>query len=90
MSLDVESLYPSLDIDVCSFVIAQEMNNSDLVFENLAWREIALYLRYNVNEESLGCWTELLEVEDVSQWYPRRKNVRGRPPKFETSGSSAT
>ena len=90
MSLDVESLYPSLDIDVCSFVVAQEMNNSDLVLENLAWREIALYLRYNVSEESLGCWTEMMEVEDVSQWYPRRKNARGRPPKFETSGSSAT
>ena len=26
----------------------------------------------------------------MSRWCPRRKNIRGRPPKFETSGSSTT
>ena len=87
-SLDINSLYPSLDIEVCSIVISKELIDSDLVFENLSWHEIALYLRYNMDEEQLECWTALLDVQDITQWCPWRKNVRGRPPTFETSESS--
>ena len=87
-SLDVDSLYPSLDVYVCSVVSAKELIESDLVFNNLNWREIALYLQYQVDRETLDCWATLLEREEIGQWCPQRRCVRGRPPTFEASGSS--
>lgn len=87
-SLDVDSLYPSLDVEVCSLVVAKELMESDVVLDNLCWREIALYLQYQIDLETLDCWTALLEVEDVGEWCPQRRNARGRPPTFEASGSS--
>ena len=79
-------MYPSLDIIVCGVVIAKALVESDLVFKNLCWQEIALYLRYQVEPDLLNSWTDLLDIEELSVWYPKRKH-RNRPPKFESSGS---
>ena len=87
-SLDVVSLYPLLDIVVCGLVIAKELLDSYIVFKNLCWREIALYLRYQVEQEELDSWTDLVDVEELSQWCPERRHSIGRPPTFESSGSS--
>ena len=86
-SLDVESLYPSLDVVVCSLVVAKALIESGLKFEGLCWQEIALYLKYQMETESLDCWTAILEVEEVSRWCPQRRSNQGRPPLFEASGS---
>ena len=91
-SLDVVSLYPSLDIDVCGIVVARGLMvdrgliGSELVFKNLRWHEIALYLMYQLGPESLDCWTDLLDVDALSDWCPKRRHNM-RPPKFECSGS---
>ena len=52
-SLDVKSLYPSLDIDVCAKVIAETVIASDIEFKGLKWCEVGLYLRYNMSQEEL-------------------------------------
>ena len=84
-SLDVKSLYPSLDI-VCGVVVAKALWESDLAFKGLHWLEVALYLAFQIDTDSIECWTELLDVRTVSEWCPRRKHNR-RPPEFEASGS---
>ena len=84
----MESLYPSLDVVVCSVVVAKALIVSELNFEGLCWQEIALYLKYQMETESLDCWTTLLEVEEVSRWCPQRRSNQGRPPLFEASGSN--
>ena len=50
-NLDVVALYPSLDIETCVIVIARAMMGSDVVFRNLQWQEIVLYLRYNMDPD---------------------------------------
>lgn len=78
-SLDVVSLYPSLDIDVCAVVIATALIESDIEFKKLNWCEIALYLRYNMSQEEL-------EQEGLDEWCPRRRNNMN--PMFVSSGSA--
>ena len=72
----------------CSVVIAKELYESDVKIENLCWREIALYLRFQMDDELLLCWTTLLEMRDVNMWLPVRVTNRGRRPVFEASGSN--
>ena len=74
-SLDVESLYPSLNIEKCVGVIKEKLFGCDMDFENLRWKEIALYLKYN-DETNI----------EFQQYLPRRRFNR-RPPKFTRSGS---
>ena len=78
-SLDVDSLYPSLDIARCARVVRSRLESSELVFEHLKWKEIALYLKYHLNPESD-------DYTSVSRFLPRRKGT-GRPPEFVGSGS---
>ena len=85
----MESLYPSLDMEVCSLVVAKEMLECDITIEHLRWREICLYLRYQMDTELLLAWTTALEAEDVTSWLPDRATNLGRPPIFEASRSSA-
>ena len=53
-SLDVDALYPSLDIELCVEVVCRKLFESDIQFVGLAWREISLYLRYHMSEEALA------------------------------------
>ena len=43
-SLDVSSLYPSLDIETCALVVTFAMYHSEYSFGKLDWQEIGLYL----------------------------------------------
>ena len=79
-SLDVVSLYPSLDIEVCSIMVALALMDSDLVFKGVKWMEVALYLRYHMDQETL-------EREGIADFCPKRRYDR-RPPIFECSGSN--
>ena len=78
-SLDVESLYPSLDISKCARIVGMKLLNSELEFENLNWKEIALYIRYQYDDEEL-------KKRGIIKFCPLRKHG-GRPPMFEGSGS---
>ena len=44
-SLDVKSLYPSLDIPTCAKVVGDRLYKAQLEFIGLDWREIAPYIR---------------------------------------------
>ena len=80
-SLDVDALYPSLDIGLCAEVVCRKLFESDIQFVGLAWREIALYLRYHMSEEAL--------VENgYDKFCPHRKSNRGEGPLFHASGSN--
>ena len=79
-SLDVESLYPSLDITRCAKVVSRKLYESDLKFTDLNWKEIALYLVFHLSEEEL-------QEEQIREACPRRRSNRGEGPKFTASGS---
>ena len=78
-SLDVDALYPSLNIDRCAEVVRRRMFMSDLDFENLRWKEIGLYLVYHFTEEEL-------RKEKVFSVCPKRRSRHGAPT-FTANGS---
>ena len=80
-SLDVDALYPSLDIEKCTKSIVRKMNESEIVFEGLQWKEIALYLRYHMNDEEI-------EQTEYKKFCPVRRTKKGPNPKFTCSGTS--
>ena len=79
-SLDIVALYPSLNIPKCGEIIGRELYKSRIHIKNINWKEVMLYLRYVLNDEQL---------KDKRLWayVPVRKNSRGRPPTFTSSGS---
>ena len=79
-SLDIVALYPSLNIPKCGEIIGRELYKSSIHIKNINWKEVMLYLRYVLNDEQL---------KDKRLWayVPVRKNSRGRPPTFTSSGS---
>ena len=79
-SLDVDALYPSLDIKRCAEVVSQQLFKSDLVLNGLKWKEIALYLKFHLKEECI-------KEKGISQYCPKRKHRVGKPPLFTASGS---
>ena len=79
-SLDVESLYPSLDITRCAKVVSRKLYESDLRFSDLNWMEIGLYLVFHLTEQEM-------QEERISEYCPRRRSNRGEGPKFTASGS---
>ena len=79
-SLDVDSLYPSLDVDRCVEVVKRKLYESDLVFENLRWKEVVLYLRYQLTDGEIG-------ANGFAPFIPTRRFNR-RPPLFTRSGSN--
>ena len=80
-SLDVRSLYPSLDIPVCARIVGEELYKSRLDFVGLDGREIALYIRYHMTDDEL-------RSRGVLKLCPTRKHG-GRPPLFVNSGSES-
>ena len=68
-SLDVDALYPSLDIERCARVVGQKLYDSDLTFPLLDWREISLYLVFYLTEEEIG-------LRRLTGCLPRRRTNR--------------
>ena len=79
-SLDVEALYPSLDIKECANVIEQKLLKSSYLIKGLNWTEIALYLKFHLTDEEIN-------ENDLEEFCPTRLCKRGRQPKFVASGS---
>ena len=80
-SLDIEALYPSLDINVCASITNMVLYNSGIKFKDLQWREIMLYLRYMLTDREI-------QRKQLDNYTPVRRTYRGRPPMFTASGSS--
>ena len=78
-SLDVDALYPSLNIDRCARVFRNKLFESKLKFPGLSWKSIALYLHYRVSEQ------DLVE-EGIQEYCPQRRTNRGHPPEFWANG----
>ena len=81
-SLDVDSLYPSLDIRHSVRVVREVLFDSDLKFEKLDWKEIALYLKFHLADDEIA-------EERLGRICPYARSDRGRPPTFSASGSDA-
>ena len=77
-SLDVEALYPSLDVTLCAKVVGNMLYESNIQIDNLTVKEITLYLKYNSCDE---------DIDEMKQYLPSRKSKIGRPPIFVCSGS---
>ena len=77
-SLDVEALYPSLDVPLCSKIIGEVLYESGIEIKNMQIKEIVLYLRYN-DSESI--------TDELRKYLPTRVTRLGRPPIFTCSGS---
>ena len=45
------SLYPSIDVKKCAAGVNECLYESNLIFNKLDWKEIALYLRYNLTDQ---------------------------------------
>ena len=52
-SLDVDALYPSLDIKKCARVFRDKLFNSTLSFPGLSWKDIALYLVMHMSKREI-------------------------------------
>ena len=53
LSMDVESLYPSLQADIVSEIVYKVVVNSDLVIDNLNWRLLSIYLSRKIDANIL-------------------------------------
>ena len=81
-SLDVNALYPSLDITECTRVIEEKLLQANFTIKNLRWTEIALYLKYHLTDEEIN-------VLGIADFCPVRISKIGRPPTFVASGSES-
>ena len=78
-SMDVEALYPSIDIDFSLSCCSKLLMESDITFESVDYSELGLFLSMTNSRD------ELLQ-NNLSDFCPRRENVSGRKPKLEASG----
>ena len=76
-SLDIEALYPSLDIDVCAAITNMILFNSGIQFKDLQWKEIVLYLRYMLTDEQV-------RGKRLAEYTPERRTRRGVQRQFVT------
>ena len=74
-SLDVDALYPSLEIDECAKVIEQQLLGAEFEVKGLKWTEITLYLRYHLSEG------EIQELQ-LTEYCPTRVSKKGRQTSY--------
>ena len=79
--LDVNSLYPSLNVDRCVEVVKEKFYQSELVFVDLEWKEVALYLKYHMTDNEI-------RTVGLRDYVPTSRFNR-RPPLFTRSGSQS-
>ena len=79
-SLDVKSLYPSLDIPFVIDIVCLQFDESGFTIEGVDYEEVGLYLCLNRK-------VEYLRVLGLSDYCPTRRDRLGRPPTMTSSGS---
>ena len=78
-SMDVEALYPSIDVEFAVEKCCELIYDSDLQFENVDTEELGLFLKLIVPDEEL-------KRHNIHQFCPLKKSKRGRPPTITSSG----
>ena len=81
-SIDVEELYPSLDIDSTVEMVCQTFEESTIQFEGVNYAELGLYIALNNDAREM-------EGKGLSRVCPTRRNNSGRKPKITASGIRA-
>ena len=77
-SMDVVSLYPSIDQKGSAALVREAFIQSDIKVDNVDWEAATLYLALTVSKEEL-------EREGYDRWVPRRTTTRGRRPTVRTA-----
>ena len=77
---DVEALYSSIDIDFATEKCCELLHDSDVVFENVDWEELGLYISLT---------STMKELSDYNDFCPTRKFKRGRKPTITASGTES-
>ena len=72
-SMDVEALYPSLDINFTIDKVCELLHESTVTIEGVDYKELALYLSLNYSDEQL----QQLGLDNVC---PKRRSNRGQRP----------
>ena len=76
-SLDVEALNPSLDIQICSKIVAQEIANGSLRFEGIDWVCATIYVALNMSQNQI-------RREGLEDVIPSRLRQQGKRPTVKT------
>ena len=79
-SMDVEALYPSLDIDFTIDKVCQLFNNSTVNIEGIDYKELGLYLSLVRNDEEL-------QQMGLYAACPKRRSRRGPRPNITGCGT---
>ena len=77
-SMDVTSLYPSIDQQDLADIVRKTFLESDMKVDNVDYKAASLYLALTVSKEEL-------EKDGLQQWVPRRTTIKGRKPMVRTS-----
>ena len=77
----MDALYPSLDIEKCTAVIVERLIESEMLFDNLEWKEIGMYLKYHMENEEI-------ERKGYTRFCPKWKVRPGRKPMFIANGTA--
>ena len=80
-SMDVEALYPSIDVDFSVDRCGDLLLESGATFENVDYKELGLFLSLTMTEE------ERIDRE-INQYCPTKKKPKGRKPTITASGTS--
>ena len=80
-SMDVEALYPSLDVDFTVDCVCELFLSSDVDIEGIDYKELSLYLSLNKDDQQL---------RDIGmhQYCPKRRSNRGRRPNITGCGTT--
>lgn len=78
-SMDVEALYPSIDIEFAVEKCAELLMDSGIEFKNVDTDELGMFLVFNDTEENL-------HKADLLRYCPNRTSNMGRKPVFTASG----
>ena len=82
-SMDVEALYPSIDIEFAAQKCTELLLETGIKFKNVNIAELGLFLIYN---ESVS----KLEQAGLLKYCPTRTSRCGRNPLFTASGTSSS
>ena len=70
-------MHPSLDIPVCSTLVAKEIANGDLKFEGVEWQWATIYIALNMSKNAIS-------REKLGHVIPSRLREQGKRPTVKT------
>ena len=80
-SMDVEALYPSIDIDFSVDICGDLLLESDITFEKVDYKEVGLFLSLTMTKEDRV-------KRNIDHFCPTKSKPKGRKPTLTASGTS--